>query len=56
MNGANDAMTPAKAAKTLAALIPHARLTLLPDCGHALMSEQPDAVLTALTKHLNSAQ
>lgn len=56
MNGVNDSMTTAKAAKALAASVPHAQLTLLPDCGHALMSEQPDAVLAGLMKHLKQAQ
>jgi pimeloyl-ACP methyl ester carboxylesterase len=55
MNGANDSMTPAKAAKALAANMPHAQLTIVPDCGHALMSEQPDAVLAGLVRHLKSA-
>lgn len=52
MNGANDNMTTAKAAKALAQSVPHAQLTILPDCGHALMSEQPDAVLAGLVTHL----
>jgi pimeloyl-ACP methyl ester carboxylesterase len=51
MNGAHDSMTPAKAARALAASIPNATLAILPDCGHALMSEQPDAVLAHLLKH-----
>jgi pimeloyl-ACP methyl ester carboxylesterase len=55
MNGANDSMTPAKAAKALAASVPHAVLSLLPDCGHALMGEQPDAVLGGLLEHLKLA-
>jgi pimeloyl-ACP methyl ester carboxylesterase len=55
MNGANDSMTSAKAAKALAANVPHAQLTIVPDCGHALMSEQPDAVLAGLVKHLKTA-
>jgi pimeloyl-ACP methyl ester carboxylesterase len=55
MNGVNDMMTPPKAARNLANAITNARLILLPDCGHALMSEQPDAVLTALRQHLSGA-
>ena len=54
MNGANDSMTSAKAAKALATSVPHAQLTIVPDCGHALMSEQPDAVLAELVKHLKT--
>ncbi len=53
MNGLNDVMTQAKAARNLASLISNARLTLLPDCGHALMAEQPDAVLSELRQHLS---
>lgn len=52
MNGVNDSMTATKAAKALATHIPHTQLTILPDCGHALMSEQPDTVLAELMKHL----
>jgi pimeloyl-ACP methyl ester carboxylesterase len=55
MNGANDSMTTAKAARMLAKAIPHAHCEILPDCGHALMSEQPDAVLTQLIKHLRTS-
>ena len=51
MNGANDAMTPPKAAATLAKTL-NASIITLPNCGHALMAEQPDAVLDALVKHL----
>jgi len=46
--GKRDMMTPPKAAAGLAAMISHARTVQLEDCGHALMSEQPDAVLDAL--------
>lgn len=55
MNGANDSMTMAKAARTLAKTIPHAHCEILPNCGHALMSEQPDTVLTQLIKHLRNS-
>ena len=46
--GANDLMTPPKATATLRAVIPRHRLVQLANCGHALMAEQPDAVLDAL--------
>ena len=46
--GQRDAMTPVKAARPLAEAIPGARVTTLPDCGHMLLAEQPDAVLDAL--------
>lgn len=53
MNGENDAMTPAKSAQQLARLITQSTLVLIPQCGHALMSEQPDIVLNQLRAHLN---
>ncbi|MEB0013289.1 alpha/beta hydrolase [Glaciimonas sp. Gout2] len=45
--GKRDAMTPPKAAKTIISNIPHAKVALI-DSGHALMAEQPDAVLDEL--------
>ena len=45
--GQFDQMTPPKSAKTLMELAPSAHVSLVP-AGHALMSEAPDAVLTAL--------
>jgi len=41
-------MTPPKAAMELAATIADARVVQIDDSGHALMAEQPDAVLDAL--------
>ncbi|RJF98873.1 alpha/beta fold hydrolase [Noviherbaspirillum saxi] len=46
--GKRDMMTPPKATATLAKAIPHCKVTQLEDCGHALMAEQPDAVLESL--------
>lgn len=46
--GERDMMTPAKAGKTLAAAIPHARTVVLPGAGHMMMIEQPDELLAAL--------
>jgi pimeloyl-ACP methyl ester carboxylesterase len=45
---ANDVMTPAKAGRELADLIPAARSIVIQDCGHMLLAERPDAVLDAL--------
>jgi len=47
VQGRRDAMTPPRSAQGLVAAIPHARVVAL-DCGHALMTEQPDAVSAAL--------
>ena len=46
--GRKDVMTPAKAAANLASMMKNARTVTLPNCGHALMAEQPDQVLDAL--------
>jgi len=46
--GARDIMAPPKNAKILNATLPGPRVVTLPDCGHALMAEEPDAVLDAL--------
>jgi pimeloyl-ACP methyl ester carboxylesterase len=49
--GANDQMTPPKAAQSLVKLAPHAK-TVTVQAGHQLMSEAPDAVLDALLKFI----
>ena len=48
VQGRRDVMTPPRSAQALVAAIPHARVVAL-DCGHALMTEQPDGVSAALT-------
>jgi pimeloyl-ACP methyl ester carboxylesterase len=50
--GARDIMAPAKNAQELIAALPDPHVVTLPDCGHALMAEQPDAVLDALRAFL----
>jgi pimeloyl-ACP methyl ester carboxylesterase len=45
--GAKDMMTPPRSAKLLTGAIKHGRIVTV-DAGHAMMSEQPDAVLDAL--------
>jgi pimeloyl-ACP methyl ester carboxylesterase len=50
--GKRDQMAPMKAAQPLATKIPNVRTVVLEGAGHALMSEQPDAVLDALIDHL----
>ena len=54
--GANDAMTPPKAARELASNIKNCSTTIIEDCGHALMSERPDRVLQVLKTHLGQAR
>ncbi|WP_394781368.1 alpha/beta fold hydrolase [Undibacterium sp.] len=46
--GKKDMMTPPKATTTLTKAMPHATVTMIENCGHSLMAEQPDAVLSAL--------
>jgi pimeloyl-ACP methyl ester carboxylesterase len=46
--GADDRMTPARHAASLAETIKGAQLVVLPACGHMMMVEQPDATLDAL--------
>ena len=48
VQGRRDVMTPPRSAQALVAAIPQARVVAL-DCGHALMTEQPDGVSAALT-------
>ena len=46
--GSRDQMTPPRATQELTQCMPHAQTVALDDAGHALMSEQPDAVLDSL--------
>ena len=46
--GANDLLTPVKAAKALATRLSNATMVLLPDAGHSMMQEAPAKVVEAL--------
>jgi pimeloyl-ACP methyl ester carboxylesterase len=48
MIAANDIMTPPKAGQELARLIAGSRSATIPDCGHMIPAEAPDAMLDAL--------
>lgn len=50
--GARDIMAPPANAKSLADALADARTVMLPDGGHSMMAEQPDAVLDALRAFL----
>ncbi|MGH6905828.1 MAG: alpha/beta fold hydrolase [Geminicoccaceae bacterium] len=50
--GAADRMTPARESARLAQAIRGAHLVTLPDCGHMMMVEKPDATLDALAAFL----
>jgi pimeloyl-ACP methyl ester carboxylesterase len=46
--GERDLMTPARAGKTLAAVLPNSRTVVLRGAGHMMMAERPDELLAAL--------
>lgn len=46
--GQRDQMAPARNASALVAALADKRVLTIPDCGHSLMAEAPDAVLDAL--------
>jgi len=50
--GGSDIMAPPKNARALIAALPEVQAVELPACGHALMAEEPDAVLDALRAFL----
>lgn len=53
--GRQDAWSPLAQHEEIAALIPHARLTVIEDCGHMSPAEQPEAVAVALAEWLQDA-
>jgi len=52
--GAQDLMTPVKGAQALLGALADKRTVTLPRTGHAMMAEQPDAVLDALREFLKA--
>ena len=54
MCGDADQLTPAECSREIAALIPHAELVMVPECGHMLTMEQPDFVSTRLLAWLDA--
>jgi len=52
--GAQDEATPPALSEEMARAIPHARLAIVPDCGHLATLEQPEAVTAALAAWLNA--
>jgi pimeloyl-ACP methyl ester carboxylesterase len=53
---ANDIMTSPKAGAELARLVAGSRTVTIPDCGHMLLAEAPDAVLDALISFATAAK
>jgi len=56
MCGEDDMLTPIDRSREIAALVPGARLVALPDCGHMLTMEQPEAVNAELVRWLERVQ
>lgn len=54
LTGTEDRLTPPRYAEYLADRLPNARLHLVPDAGHFVMLERPQAVSRALTAFLRS--
>jgi pimeloyl-ACP methyl ester carboxylesterase len=52
--GARDIMAPPRNAKALIDALPDVRTVTLPDTGHSMMTERPDAVLDALRSFLSA--
>jgi pimeloyl-ACP methyl ester carboxylesterase len=54
--GDSDQVTPPDCAHEIAALLPRARLTILPRCGHLAPLERPDEVATVLRQSLSASR
>jgi pimeloyl-ACP methyl ester carboxylesterase len=52
--GQRDLMAPPRNAAALSAALADCRVVTIPDCGHSLMTEAPDAVLDALREFLSA--
>ncbi len=50
--GANDLVVPVHHGRAAAARLPHARLEVIPDCGHLPQLERPDRFVSALRRFL----
>lgn len=54
MCGDADRLTPPERSREIAALVPHARLVMVPRCGHMLTMERPEQVNAELARWLQS--
>jgi pimeloyl-ACP methyl ester carboxylesterase len=52
--GDSDPLMPPDSAEEIASAIPHARLVVIPECGHASTLEQPEAINRALIDWITS--
>jgi len=53
--GADDALTPPKLHQEIAERIPHAKLVVIPECGHLSTMERPEAVTPAMREWLEAS-
>ena len=53
IHGENDQLIPPENGRTLARLIPNARLVMLPRAGHKFMTDQPEAAVEAILSFLD---
>jgi len=51
--GEDDVLTPPKLAREIAAGVPHGRLHIMPDCGHAAALEQPAAFYDVVNEFIS---
>lgn len=54
MCGDSDQLTPPECSREIAELVPHARLVMVPQCGHMLTMEQPNIVNATLLEWLHA--
>lgn len=54
MCGDADQLTPPERSREIASLVPHARLVMVPRCGHMLTMERPEVVNEVLAEWLHS--
>ena len=52
MCGDSDQLTPPERSREIASLVPHARLVMVPRCGHMLTMERPEVVNAVLAEWL----
>ncbi|HEX2543626.1 MAG TPA: alpha/beta fold hydrolase [Ramlibacter sp.] len=54
MCGEDDRLTPPERSREIASLVPHARLAIVPRCGHMLTMERPEVVNGELAEWLSA--
>jgi pimeloyl-ACP methyl ester carboxylesterase len=54
--GRQDRMTSLRSARAIAETLPQAHIKILPDCGHAMMIERPNEVVSALKDFIEEVE